>query len=110
VQKEERIVRYTAKELEEMVKRGESLTDWERVDAMTDEEVEANIDEDDEGEFDMSKAFPGLPPGFGIAKKQLTVRLDTDVVEWFKSQGKGYQTRMNAVLRQFMEHEKNRTT
>jgi uncharacterized protein (DUF4415 family) len=93
-----------------MVERGESLTDWERVDAMTDEEVEANIDEEEEGHFDLSKAFRGLPPGFGIAKKQLTIRLDEDVIDWFKSQGKGYQTRMNAVLRQFMEHEKNRTT
>ena len=36
-------------------------------------------------------------------KKQLTLRLDADVVDWFKSQGKGYQTRMNAVLRSFYE-------
>ncbi len=36
-------------------------------------------------------------------KKQLTMRLDADIVEWFKSQGKGYQTRMNAVLRSFYE-------
>ena len=32
-------------------------------------------------------------------KKQITVRLDADMVEWFKRQGRGYQTRMNAVLR-----------
>ena len=36
-------------------------------------------------------------------KTQLTVRLDADVVEWFKRQGKGYQTRMNAVLRSYYE-------
>ncbi len=36
-------------------------------------------------------------------KERLTVRFDRDVVEWFKSQGKGYQTRMNAVLRSFYE-------
>ncbi len=36
-------------------------------------------------------------------KKQLTVRLDADVVAWFKGQGKGYQTRINAVLRSFYE-------
>ena len=36
-------------------------------------------------------------------KKQLTMRLDADIVDWFKSQGKGYQTRMNAVLRSFYE-------
>jgi len=37
------------------------------------------------------------------SKKQLTVRFDADVVDWFKSKGKGYQTRMNAVLRSYMQ-------
>lgn len=38
-------------------------------------------------------------------KKQLTVRLDPDVVEWFRSQGPGYQSRMNEALRRHMaEH------
>ncbi len=39
----------------------------------------------------------------GRGKRQLTVRLDGDVLEWFKAQGKGYQTRMNAVLRSYYE-------
>jgi uncharacterized protein (DUF4415 family) len=109
VQKEEHIVRATANELSERAARGETRTDWKRVDAMTDQEIEANIDEDDEGQFDLSQAFRGLPQGVGVSKQQLTVRFDTDVIDFFKSQGKGYQTRMNAVLRQFMEHEKGRT-
>jgi len=36
-------------------------------------------------------------------KEQLTVRFDADIVDWFKKQGRGYQTHMNAVLRAFME-------
>ncbi len=40
-------------------------------------------------------------------KKQITVRLDADMVEWFKKQGRGYQTRMNAVLRSYYESYKN---
>lgn len=40
-------------------------------------------------------------------KKQLTLRLDADIVAWFKSQGKGYQTRMNAVLRSYYEAVRN---
>ncbi len=36
-------------------------------------------------------------------KQQLTLRFDADVVAWFKAQGKGYQTRMNAVLRSYYE-------
>lgn len=38
-------------------------------------------------------------------KKQLTVRFDPDIVEWFKSQGRGYQAKMNDVLRQHMVEE-----
>ena len=41
-------------------------------------------------------------------KKQLTVRFDADVVEWFKRQGRGYQTRMNAVLRSYYEAQRRR--
>lgn len=36
-------------------------------------------------------------------KTQLTVRFDADVVDWFKSSGRGYQTRMNAVLRAYVD-------
>lgn len=35
-------------------------------------------------------------------KKSISLRLDADVLAWFKCQGKGYQTRMNKVLRQYM--------
>ena len=36
-------------------------------------------------------------------KEQITVRVDADVLEWFKKQGRGYQTRMNAVLRAYYD-------
>ena len=47
----------------------------------------------------------GLKPH---SKTQITLRLDSDVVEWFKQQGAGYQTRMNALLRAYMEESKAR--
>ena len=40
-------------------------------------------------------------------KERLTVRFDRDVVAWFKAQGRGYQTRMNAVLRSYYEAQAN---
>jgi uncharacterized protein (DUF4415 family) len=40
------------------------------------------------------------------SKKQVTVRLDADLLDWFKSQGKGYQTRINAVLRTYYESQR----
>ncbi len=102
MQKSEHIVRYTADELEAMRQRGEGQTDWDRVRAMTEEEVEASIDREDEGEFDWSTVQAGIPG----PKQQLTVRLDQDIIEWFKARGPGYQTRMNAVLRSFVEAQK----
>lgn len=98
MQKNERIVRYTGDELDDMIRRGETETDWERVNNLTYEEIEASVDFEDEGTFDWSQAQPGLPP----LKRQLTVRLDGDIIDWFKAQGPGYQTRMNAVLRSYM--------
>jgi uncharacterized protein (DUF4415 family) len=75
-----------------------SQTDWERVEAMTDEEIDTSdsppLDDDFFAHAELRMPEP---------KQIITIRLDTDVVEWFKAQGKGYQTRMNAVLRRYME-------
>ena len=97
-----RTVRATADEIDEMRRRGEDRTDWARVDALTEEELEARIDHDEEGEIDWGTVRVGIPG----PKQQLTVRLDRDVVAWFKAQGPGYQTRMNAVLRSFVDAQK----
>jgi uncharacterized protein (DUF4415 family) len=53
-------------------------------------------------DFDWSDAVVVLPR----KKKAISIRLDDDVIDFFKSQGEGYQTRMNAVLRHFMEKTK----
>jgi uncharacterized protein (DUF4415 family) len=98
-------VRYTAEELEEMRRRGEDRTDWAKVDAMTEEELEASIaaDPDDvRGEPDWTTLIKGLPP----MKKHINIRVDTDVLDWFKATGRGYQTRINNVLRAYVESRK----
>ena len=100
--KNERIVRYTADELAAMRQRGESQTDYAYLDALTEEVLEASIDVEEEGEIDWSTIQAGIPG----PKQQITVRLDADVIDWFKDQGAGYQTRMNAVLRSFVEAQK----
>ena len=99
-------VRYTAEELEEMIARGESQTDWERVRSLTQDEIEAAIASDpDEAEMviDWSNIVIGIPAG---PKEQLTLRLDPEVVDWFRATGKGYQTRINAVLKGYVESKK----
>ena len=39
-------------------------------------------------------------------KRQITIRIDADVLDWFRDQGKGYQTHMNAVLKAYMHSQK----
>ena len=39
-----------------------------------------------------------------LTKQAISLRVDSDVLDWFKSQGKGYQSLMNAVLRSYVEH------
>jgi uncharacterized protein (DUF4415 family) len=100
-----RIVRYTEQELDDMIARGENQTDWTRVDAMTEKELEASIDWEEEGDADWDTLQAGLPG----PKEQLDVLLDVDVIEFFKAQGAGYETRMNAVLRSYMEAKQGKS-
>ncbi len=73
-------------------------SDLERIDAMSDEEIDySDIPELDDAFFKEARVV--IPPG----KKQLTIRLDEDVLEWLKNQGPGYQTRINAILRTYYE-------
>ncbi len=51
-------------------------------------------------EEDFARASPN--PFYRPRKAQLTVRLDADVVAWLRSGGRGYQTRINAILREAM--------
>jgi uncharacterized protein (DUF4415 family) len=93
-----RIVRVTAKEARQMKGR----TDYARLDAMTDEEIAQVVAEDPDAaplDIDWTQARLVLPPG----KESVTLRVDQDVLDWFRKQGKGYQTRMNAVLRAYKE-------
>ncbi len=82
-----------------------SLTDWQRLDAMTDQEIDfSDCPEITPEMFAKAVVKRGLKPA--PSKAQLTLRLDRDVLRWFKHQGRGYQTRINALLRAYMEAHK----
>jgi uncharacterized protein (DUF4415 family) len=105
--KKENIVRYTLEELKAMQSAGDTLSNWERAAAMTEEELEAAIasDPDEAGMIvDWSKGTMVLPE----PKAVLNMRVDRDILDYFKHQGKGYQSRINAVLRTFVEHQRGR--
>ena len=98
------IVRYTAEEIDAMLARGESKTDWARVKAMPQEEVERLADEEDGPLLPGwdKDVIVGLPP----LKREVHIRLDGDVIDWFKQSGRGYQTRINKVLRAFVDNRR----
>jgi len=80
----------------------QSLTDWERLDALQDEDIDlSDMPEITPEMFAKAVVRRGLKPA--PRKQQVTIRLDGDVLEWFRAQGKGYQTRINSLLRAYME-------
>ena len=90
-------VRYTDAELRKMERRGEVKTDWK---AAAEKPLPSSADPDDAmEEIDWATAELPLPR----RKEQTTLRIDADVLGWFRAQGKGYQTKINAILRRYFE-------
>ena len=83
-----------------------SLTDWERVDKLQDNDIDFSDNPEVTPEM-FAKAIvrKGLKPV--EQKTQVTLRIDEDVLVWFKKQGKGYQTRINSLLRAYKEAHQN---
>jgi len=100
------ITRVSAQEALRRIERGESLTDWARVRAMSDEDAEAAAAADpDWQDVDpdwVAKAEPVSP----VRKRRLTLALDEVVVDWFRSQDRHYRARMNTILRAYMERHR----
>ena len=100
-------VRYTAKQIKARIARGEDRTNWNKIDAVSGTQLEASIraDVDDvRGEPDWMQAIVGIP----APKDHINIRIDHDVLQWFRSNGKGYQTLMNNVLRAFVQTRQQR--
>jgi uncharacterized protein (DUF4415 family) len=97
-EKDENITRVTAEEARRM----KGQTDFARLDAMTDDDIAKAVAADPDAvplDVDWTQARLNVPPG----KEVVTLRLDRDLLDWFREQGRGYQTRINAVLRAFYQ-------
>ncbi len=80
----------------------QSRTDWKRVDALRDEDIDfSDMPELGTEFFARAIIWPG-------PKKQITLRIDPDVLTFFRKQGRGYQSTINAVLRKYVEARKHR--
>lgn len=82
--------------------RKRSNTDWARIDALKDEDIDySDIPELGPDFFKEAIRWPG-------PKKQITIRLDPDVLAFFRKRSRRYQTMINAVLRRYVETQTRR--
>ncbi len=97
--RKERIVRTTTEELRAMKARGKAGSDWKRAAKMP---VPDGSDPDDAVEpVSMDWVRTELP--MPRRKAHASLRIDADVLDWFRAQGRGYQTKINAILRSYFE-------
>lgn len=79
-------------------------TDWSRLKKIDDKKIRAAVSADPEAapivSADWIRQARLLEPK---SKKAVSIRLDEDVLDWFRQHGKGYQTRINAVLRAYVD-------
>ena len=78
-----------------------SGTDWKRLRRMKDEDIDVS-DIPPLGEAFFRNAVLRMPEN----KRAVSLRLDSDVLDWFKRQGQGYQTKINSVLRLYVQAKK----
>jgi uncharacterized protein (DUF4415 family) len=86
---------------------GRSRTDWQYLDRVTDDEIVAAVAGDPDAaplDIDWSEAVLVVPP----RKKAISIRIDPDVLDYFKNEGPGYQRRINAVLRSYVDQKQKR--
>lgn len=79
-----------------------SKTNWKKVDALRDKDIDYSDIPELRQDF-FKQAMLKMPE----RKITVTIRLDKNVLEWFKSRGRGYQTRINLLLKAYMEAHKN---
>lgn len=108
----EHITTMTLDEARKRIAAGESQTDWARVDALTDADIDRAIASDPNAAPRLGKWFWDNAELLSVAaaaeKIPVTLRIDRDVVRCFKELGPGYQSRMNAVLRAYANAHANK--
>ena len=104
MERKEDIRRFKATEIAERRARGESQTDLKRLAEPSTDETEGLANEqliEDGMPLDWYETAQAVMPQ---PKKLVSLRLDSDVLDWFRQQGPGYQTRINAVLKSYIKH------
>ena len=80
----------------------EPATDWRRLRSMSDEEVHAAITDDPDIVPTDEAFWEGAHVALPRVKESVTISIDADVLEWFRGE-QGFQTKINAILRAYMD-------
>lgn len=83
-------------------------TDWAALRAMPEDDIERIAADDVDHPATDESHWSGATVGLPIGKTSIHANFDRDVVEFFERGGRGYQTRMNAVLRRYMEEQRDK--
>jgi uncharacterized protein (DUF4415 family) len=114
MKKKGNIVSYSDDELAAMQARGEDKTNWNAVKAKSEPQLAADMASDPDWQgipgdwVSRAHAATGLMIRPKENKHQVTMRFDADVLEFFRRSGRGWQGRMNAVLRSFIDQQRHR--
>jgi uncharacterized protein (DUF4415 family) len=98
--------RISAQEALRRIERGESLTDWARVRAMSDADVEAAAADDPNWQDIDPDGVKKAEPVHAPRTRRLTLALDKEVVDWFRSQDRHTGCPMSAILRAYMQRHR----
>jgi len=82
--------------------------DWEAFKRLSDEEVEARARADPDAQPTAAAFWKNAVVSMPAPKQILSIRIDPDILRWFKKGGRGYQTRINAVLKSYVEAQKRK--
>lgn len=96
---------YSSEELAALRARGASRTNLALVRAKSEAELAKDIETDPDFRNEPANWYEAAEAVMPAPKRPLSLRLDVDVVDWFRDQGPGYQTRINAVLRAFVTQQ-----
>ena len=83
-----------------------TLSDWGKAAGMTKAEIEASVASDTD-EADMVMDWANTTVELPLPKAVLNMRIDREVLDYFRQTGKGYQSRINAVLRSYVERREH---
>ena len=86
-----------------MSDRHQGKTDWSKLEAQTDEQIDQHVADDPDAAPDVTAEWLARADVLAPTKRAISIRLDLDILDYFQKTGPRYQSQINQVLRAYME-------